>query len=186
VSKQLIQNIKKIAPVKRIYLGRNTWSQINSAINRLRKIPFFYALKWVWPITSTIEISMKIAKGRLLKSFGFIIIYDRSVRDVIIKYKNKDRFESWFPLLVGRIFKKKEADLCYLFIADPKEAAKRKNTHSVSEITKRREIYLNYMGHPFKIIDTTKKSIHTVSAQITRHIFQLCSIPQCRRAKIHS
>lgn len=175
VSLYIEDKLKAVATTKRIYLGRNKWSLPIAALNRQREKRIFFFLLWLWPLCSTLEILARLVKGKLLKALGFVVIYDRSIVDLIHKYEKKKATVGWFPLMISRFAATREADLRYLLIADPTVAVERKGMHKCEEINDSRSRYLKICDGKFTIIDTSKMTVGEVASGIIGDIFRLCS-----------
>lgn len=180
VSFFLEDKLSSVAPVKRIYLGRNRWFFLNMLINRLQGIRAFFWLQWLWPVTSTLEILGRVLKGKLLKAFGCIVIYDRAIGDLKLKYHAKRKSVAWFPMLVYSSMRNFEVDLHYLLIAEPSIVLERKGYHNINEIEELRRQYLKSANDNTRVMDTSELSIRDVASNIIQDIFYL----SCRRANL--
>lgn len=168
----------KAAVTKKIYLGRNHWTMLNDKINKLRMRKPFLPLNYLWPITSTIELVFRYFKGKILKMRKEIVIYDRSLDDVLIKYKNVKFSVSWFPKIVIKLINKKGVNLKYLLIADPEIIVKRDKKHTFNEVKKRQDDCLSALKERYKIINTGNISIGEVSAGIIEDTFSFAAKKQ--------
>jgi len=178
------EKVAKMAMTKGIYLGRSAWALPNCWLNSLRqKGGAFRALNLIWPYTSTVEILIRLLVGKILVRFGFIVIYDRSTIDLMIKWKGSRKFGSWFPLWVSRLLSKKaEADLCYLLLTDFQTVMRRKARagHSSEEISRLTEQYSEYAGVQFDVIDTTDLTPEALTGRVMNEVFQLAAQAQAR------
>lgn len=178
LTKMLKTHLAKISMTKRIYLGRSTWSIPNCWINNLRQRTVFRFLNLIWPYSSTLEIIARLLIGRLLVKIGVVVIFDRSLMDLFIKWDDSKKFGAWFPIWVAKkITQNKEADLCYLLHAEPSIVISRKGKgiHSVNEIKDLWVRYQKLSNMHFKIIDTSNRHPEYLAAQIIDDIFKSAS-----------
>ena len=145
-------SLNPFGPTKIIYLGRNKWSLFNNRINQKRTRKGFGFLNFIWPITSSTEILFRYLKGKIYSYLGRIVIYDRSLEDLKIKFGGSGLLLSWFPLLVSKLSSPR--DLKYLLHADPEIIKKRGDSHSPEELAEIQKIY-SEQSKNFKKIDTS-------------------------------
>lgn len=175
VSKHLALALNPISAIKCIYLGRNTWSWLNTRLNHLRQKKLFNFLNYLWPITSTLEIFYRYYMGKFFKKLGRIVIYDRSPCDISLKYSGKNILISWFPRLMLALTPEPQATLCYLLSADPATLLTRKDSHNLDQVKKNKELYSQQYKNQCETIDTTHLSINQISARIINDIFKLAT-----------
>jgi len=191
-AKMIRRYMAKIAMTKNVYLGRSTWAIPNRWLNTLRQWHGpFRALNVIWPFTSTLEIIIRFLIGKLLVKYGFIVIYDRSTIDLMIKWGGESRkIGSWFPLWVARKFgRKAEADLCYLLLANPDAVTQRKPEagHKPDEIYRLTEFYCEHGGSRFEIVDTTEHTPEILTGRIIGDAFRLAAQAQAQaQAQAHA
>ena len=174
VTNLLMKSFSHLSRCRRVYLGRNRWSPLNKIINAMRSRRFCSWLRWVWPVTSTLELLGRIAYGKILKFFGFIVFYDRSILDLKLKYEGEPLSEAWFPLLVTRLLNGRESDLCFLLVAEPDVAFSRKRNQSKEHLSALRDAYMDVCGASYQFIDTSSSSALEVAGGIAWKIVILC------------
>lgn len=180
-TKALCENLESFGSCRRIYLGRNTWSPINKAVRKLASFPlahFFF--RRVWPLTSTLELLGRYLAGRFWLWCGAFVVYDRSLLDVKIKYRNAhapvDRLAYW---IADRILSMKPIDECrFLLIADPTVSASRTGNLNADEIEARRSEYMSAVDSSFSVVDTTQLSEHDVAHRIMQEVLRRISVIQ--------
>ena len=175
VSTEIVNDLSTICSTKRIYLGRNSWSYPNRIIDRVRSKQYFVIFNWLWVYTSTFEILLRHLKGKVLKICGWIVIYDRSLIDLKIKYEKYRLPYSWFPLLTCRIFKNYNYDIHYLLTCDPEKVIQRKGKHTLSEIENISKKYNEFCRMDTKTIDTSNISIRDITSLIIDDVFMLAN-----------
>lgn len=161
--------LSPVAPTRRIYLGRNTWSRLNAWINKRREGRFPF-LNHVWPYTSTIELVLRLLGGKLRKALGFIVLYDRSLSDLELKYRKESRLKKWFPVLASKLFSRLQGAE-FLLVAEPEEVIRRKGKHSREEIANLRDWYQQKMPRA-RIIDTTSTPPELVAGMIAENVMK--------------
>ena len=110
---------------------------------------------------------------------GVIVIFDRSLIDLFLKWENSNKFGAWFPIWVAKkLTLNKEADLCYLLHADPSIVLSRKgkDVHSLDEIEELWARYQNLSNEYFKIIDTSNTSPEKLVGEIINDVFNHAAI----------
>ena len=171
VSKLLERQLSAVGPSRRIYLGRNDWSSLNASIDRRRLQRRYRFLNWLWPYTSTLEILARLLKGKLRIWLGWIVIYDRSVIDLIYKYDGKSQLGRWFPLWIARVTAGSQADLCYMLTAEPESVVHRKGKHETAEMELVRSRYIALADDRYQVIDTTNTTPQQLASRVIADIF---------------
>ena len=179
-ARNLQKAVSKVAMTKCMYLGRRSWKWPNSWINLQRqKEGLSRTLNLIWPFCSTLEIICRVFMGRFLVKMGFIVIYDRSIYDLQIKWRRSPRkIGSWFPLWISRRWAgRPEADLCYLLVADPQAVKKRQFDASESSemIADLAEKYKKELGDWFVTIDTTEIPEDDLVRRVMSDIFKFAA-----------
>ena len=172
VSRVVERQLAAVAPCRRIYLGRNRWSSLNTAIDACRLKPGCRLANWIWPYTSTLEIILRLAMGKLRVLLGWIVVYDRSILDLLLKYEGRRVIGGWFPRRVARWLAPNEATACYLLQADASVVIERKARHTKEEIEQKRSQYERLTGDHYQVIDTTDQTVEQVSSRIIGDIFR--------------
>lgn len=167
-SQEIVKTLKSVASVKRIYLGRNKWSSFNQVLNKYRsKIK---PLNLLWPISSTLEIVLRFLSGLIFTACGNIVVYDRTLDDLYLKYHDKNLLYSWFPKLSYKILSNYKIKNQILLIADSAVVIERKGMHDLKEIDQLRESYLDSLTD-FTVLDTSHKNLFEVTGQIIEEAF---------------
>lgn len=182
VCKLLARQFSTISSTYVIYLGRNRWSAPNSWINRWRSRKFICVpLNLLWPLSSTVEILLRVSLGRLLWLLGVTVLYDRSVYDIEMKYHGRRGLIARLVRAVSHWIGVRHGDLCYFTFADPEVAVRRKQPGSctqaeVIESRKRFEDILDPRYHP---LDTTRHSAEDIANKIISDYFHAaCDWPE--------
>jgi thymidylate kinase len=169
-STKIVETLKAECSVKRVYLGRNKWSKINTLINKYRDKNKFSPLRFLWPISSTLEIIIRFISGQIFKSLGYVVIYDRSLDDLYLKYQDKHLLYAWFPILSFKLLSLIKLDYKFLLIADSDIVLKRKGAHDLGEIDQLRKHYLDTLKD-FDVVDTSNKTILETTGNIIKQSF---------------
>lgn len=180
-TKVLNENLESFGSCRRVYLGRNTWSPINKAVRILANAPLVHHLfRRVWPLTSTLELLGRYLAGRFWLWCGAFVVYDRSLLDVKIKYRNSDapadRVAYW---MADRVLSMKPSDECrFLLVADPTVSSIRTGNLDADEVEARRLEYMAAIDSTFSVVDTTQLSESDVAYTIMQQVLRRTSATQ--------
>ncbi|PCI00408.1 MAG: hypothetical protein COB76_03645 [Alphaproteobacteria bacterium] len=153
--------LRKLGPIKKIYLGRQGWVFLNEWIDKgraLRGVGFL--LRSIWPVTSSLEIITRYAIGKTFEKIGYIVIYDRSLYDVLMKWSGRKiagaRLSCWMTRMVLK--RKDERSLFVYLLCSSEAVQKRKGKHTDEEVNKLQQVYENVLPSSYQKIDTTDLS----------------------------
>ena len=174
VCKLLAKCLSTIGSTHVIYLGRQRWSAPNRWINRWRTQRYIgMPLNMLWPLTSTIEILLRLALGRVLWLLGVTVLYDRSVYDIELKFGGQQNLAARLASAVSRWAGGKHGDLRYFLFADPEVAVRRKppGQCSKAQVIESQDRFQAILDPHYKPLDTTRRSAEDVTNEIIADYF---------------
>lgn len=170
----LVKQFSKIGPTSVIYLGRREWSKPNTLVNTMRLKPYWSHLFGpLWPLSSTAELLLRVAKGKILTRLGRFVLYDRSLYDSVLK------FDSGYGL-TGRIARRISArmarahgDVCVFLYADPAVAMSRKpaGKYSTEYLEDMQKKFSSILPESYEPTDSSELSAHDIANGIVARYF---------------
>lgn len=170
----LTKRLRKLGAVKQIYLGRQNWCFLNRWIEKGRETTLSFFCRSLWPLTSTIEILYRYMKGKFFEKVGYIVIYDRTLYDIIIKWEGSPLKTARLACRLARFFAgqtDEKTTKIYLHCS-AETAKKRKGKHEKEEIESLHHHYQSLLPKEYHAIDTSDLTPDEVCHTIIRKFIE--------------
>lgn len=158
-----------------VYLGRRKWSAPNRWLDRSRRLHLVGTpLNWLWPLTSTAEILLRLALGRTLWRLGVTVLYDRSVYDIELKFGERSELTARLACAAARRIGARHGDLRYFVFAAPAVAVRRKppGQCTEAEVVEARDRFQAILDASYTPLDSTSRSAEDMANEIIADYFQ--------------
>ena len=170
----LVRILKKVAMVKKIYLGRKYWSFLNQNIDKARKNRLGRFLNILWYPFSTTELLCRQLIGKILVRGGCICIFDRNLWDLELKWGK----QNFISRVINRLAPRTSHHKIYFFLdCAPEIALKRAEIgkHDLSELIWNKNFYTQKLAeldsNNVYRIDSGLSSKREVIGQMTKIIY---------------